>query len=58
MASSFMVLFHLLYPVYETDYHAASVKNGQDVASFRRLLKKQNFTGYDVNTLTAFDTSS
>ena len=53
-----MVLFHLLYPVYETDYHAASVKNGQDVASFHRLLKKQNFTEYDVNTLTAFDTSS
>ena len=53
-----MVRFHLLYPVYETDYHAASVKHGQDVASFRRLLKKQNFTGYDVNSLTAFDTSS
>ena len=53
-----MVRFHLLYPVYETDYHAASVKNGQDVASFRMLLKKQNFTGYDVNALTAFNTSS
>ena len=39
-----MVRFHLLYPVYETDYHAVYVKNGQDVASFRKLLKKQNFT--------------